>query len=145
MGRCGQELSGTDSYVVDNDTQAPSNPDNQPDHDPATCDGNCGIQHDSWQSLPTAERRDYVLSEVAAGRWLALLRQPVDSDLLDVVASVRAIRSDDYDALSLILANGNVGGMLIASLKMLSEQAAELSISPDFMAVWGSWALARSS
>ncbi len=120
-------------------------PDNGDDHDASTCDGSCGIQHDSWQSLPAPERREHVLSEIAAGRWLGLLRTPVDSDLLDVIACIRAIQDENNDALAVIIRNGNAGGMLITTLKMLAEGAADQGLDIDFLGVWGSFALARSS
>ncbi len=125
--------------------QSNPSPDNGDDHEDLDEVVGDGQMHDAWTTLPAPERRDYVLSEIGAGRWLGLLRQPVDSDLLDCIAAVRAIQADDYDALSLILRNGNAGAMLITALKMLSEAAADQGISPDFLAVWGSHSLARSS
>lgn len=114
--------------------------DNQADHDP-----DLGPWDDSWTTLPAPQRREHVLAEIAEGRWLGLLRSPIDSDLLDVIAAVRAIQDDNNDALSVIIGNGNVAAMLVTSLKMISEAAADQGIPPDFLGVWGSWALVRSS
>ena len=97
----------------------------------------------AWLTLSARDRAEHVAREIRAGRWLTLLRTPVDSDLLDLIAAVRALRSDNTAALAVILRNGNSGSMLITAIKLLAEAADEQNVTDDFLGVWGSYSLVR--
>jgi len=116
-------------------------------HPPGDDDSNggCGPWDDEWQSLPMDERAEYALQAVREGRWLTLLRTPIDSDLLDVIACVRVMGADELDAeaLAALIRHGRTGPMLMVAIKLLAEIAGEQHLSPDWLGAWGSWALQR--
>ena len=103
---------------------------------------------DSWMSLPDGERAAYARQAVAEGRFLTLLKRPIDSDLLDVVACLRSMTEDGPDMgeeMAVLISNGRVGPMLIVALKLLAELASEQQLDPSWLAVWGSYAIERST
>ena len=116
----------------------------QPDPDDLIGDGQA---HDSaapdWHSLPAPDRAAFVVAEASAGRWLPLMRQPLDDDVLDVMAAVRAVRQDNLSALATILRTGNHAKMVVTAVKIIAEMAVDSEVSDEYLAVYSSYAAER--
>lgn len=50
-----------------------------------------------------------------------LVLDPYDSDLADLLALVRAVRSNNYTAMAFLLTSGSPGCMLVSAAKLLAE------------------------
>ncbi len=125
--------------------------DQQPDPDDVVGDGQ---QHDawtpdsSWTHLDPETRREYVVSEIAEGRWLQLCRQPLDEVTLAVCAAVQACREDRADDFAAVLAGHDKSTVIAVLTRLLAstldEQLGEGASGDPFWRIWSSWAVERS-
>jgi hypothetical protein len=64
----------------------------------------------------------------------ALVLDPYDSDLADLLALARAARSENTAAMAILLTSGSAGGMLVAAAKLLAELSTDAAmVEPDEM------------
>ncbi len=102
---------------------------------------------DAWKALPVPERRDYVLSEVAAGRFLDVCHHLdgifADEDVLTVAALVAACREERLADFSTVMKHADHTRLLCTAVKALSFMLEELGISDEFFTVWLSHTVVR--
>jgi hypothetical protein len=103
-------------------------------HDPDTCDGSCGLQHDWTPDMNTLDT-EAVLSE--------MLAEPLSDELGTILALVHAFRSGDLKAalrLSMQLLRDREDGeavwMLAQACQLLAQVCKEQEISPDQFRTW---------
>jgi len=105
-----------------------------------------GPWDDSWRQLPAPDRAAHVMSEIEAGRALAVMARPLDPDFLLIMALVRAVREDRPADFALLLKHTSPCEqmrLLVTAVKMISEHLDEGAISTDWASVWASFAITR--
>jgi len=106
--------------------------------------------HDSaetpaWHHLPATARAAYVVRECREGRWLPLCRQPLDEHVLAVMSAVEAAQQNRMDDFVSVLAGHDKDALIATLVKILGEVLQDQDLNLDFVRVWSSYAVVRSS